>query len=205
MDETGLGDMMRAIKLDADSIAIYDLTLPGRNEWRSAEKPALKSRGFVVLDLPDGAVLEEAWEAAPEWRIQLEVVRTKLASAVDGEVFFRAARRAVWLARECSPKKLYGPGIAESLAVWLAAKLIEPTPMLALAFDAQQYWQTALLIRLGEDADRLSDGTGRLGQDDALQHGPILPKRHRIGPLKWKTRGVAPTADERAQRILAWL
>lgn len=204
LDGDAANDIMRAIAA-AESIALFDLKLPNRSEWLHAERPALENRGFQIVDLPNGEDLEETWENAPKQRLQLQEIRTNLASAVDGEVFFRAARRAIWLAQQTQPKRIYAPGIAEALTVWLAAKLMEPAPELFLAFDAQPGWQTALLRRLAEDAAKVSDGTGKLDSEDALLHGAIPHKRRQLGPIKWKTRRTPPNADERANLITNWI
>ncbi|MFT5466046.1 MAG: hypothetical protein ACI8UO_001144 [Verrucomicrobiales bacterium] len=197
-------DIVRRILANAKSIAFYDLKLPGRQEWLEGEVTALSEAGFEIVELPDGAEIEKTWERSRENRLKLESIRVELGGSVDGEAFFRAARRAAWIVDEVQPERIYAAGIAESLAAWLVSRLMDQAPALSLAFDAQQNWRKALLQVLAAAAEHLSDGT-RIYFEDVLQHGAVQPRRRRLGPIKWKTRGVEPDSGARAELLASWL
>lgn len=80
--------------------------------------------------LPDGIVLEAAWRTHPDWVAICEAMRTELGGSLEGEVFFQAARRAVWLAEEAPKRGVLHLHAARSPAVlvaWLAARLAHLT------------------------------------------------------------------------------
>ncbi|WP_038160902.1 glycosyltransferase family 4 protein [Verrucomicrobium sp. BvORR106] len=181
--------------------AFYDLSLPARLKWLEREIAPLQSQharvvaaggraeekdlvalGKTVWDLewlPDGIVLETEWRMRAPWRAQLEALRTDLATSVDGEVFLRAARRAVWLATRMSrskqpPQLLYGPGGEESLTVWLASRLTG-VPC-ALAFEEGTRWSTQILRRMAGEAQSVSDASGKLENGrDHIGHALVPP------------------------------
>ncbi|WP_029190925.1 glycosyltransferase family 4 protein [Verrucomicrobium spinosum] len=174
----------------------YDLALPDRLKWLEreqaplseldgrvvaaggrADEKALQTLGKTVWDLewlPDGIVLESEWRMRAPWRAQLEALRTDLATSVDGEVFLRAARRAVWLAVRISrsqepPRLLYGPGGEEALTVWLASRLTG-VPC-AAAFEEGTRWSTQILRRMAGEAQSVSDASGKVeGSRDVIGH-----------------------------------
>ncbi|HSJ03015.1 MAG TPA: glycosyltransferase family 4 protein, partial [Verrucomicrobium sp.] len=181
--------------------AFYDLALPGRLEWLQAElepltalhgrivaaagrsdEKDLAKLGKAVWDLewlPDGIVLESEWRMRAPWRSKLEALRTELATSVDGEVFLRAARRAVGLATRLArspqpPALLYGPGVEESLAVWLTAQLSDEAGRVpcAVAFEEGTRWSTQILRRVASEASTVSDASGKVERaKDVLGHG----------------------------------
>lgn len=181
--------------------AFYDLSLPARLKWLEREIAPLKGQharvvaaggraeekdlvalGKTVWDLewlPDGIVLETEWRMRAPWRAQLEALRTDLATSVDGEVFLRAARRAVWLATRVSrskqpPQLLYGPGGEESLTAWLASRLTG-VPC-ALAFEEGTRWSTQILRRMAGEAQSVSDASGKLENGrDHIGHALVPP------------------------------
>lgn len=144
--------------------AVYDLLLPGRADSLAKDNAELKALGVVVIVsgrkpvqdhvFLDGVEVEEQWLKQDRWRGTLQTLRTDLASAVDGEVFLRAARRAVWLAAraqaETAPSLLYGAGLAESLVAWLAGKLLNVPFVMVMDDDTR--WTSKLVTQLKAEA-----------------------------------------------------
>jgi hypothetical protein len=181
--------------------AFYDLALPSRARWLEAEieplsglhgrivaaggradDKALASLGAGLWELewlPDGIVLESEWRMRGRRRAALEELRTELATSVDGEIFLRAARRAVWLATRIRraaqpPTLLYGAGVEESLAVWMASRLTK-VPC-ALAFEEGTRWSTQILRRMAKEAVAVSDASGKVeGAEDVIGHTLVPP------------------------------
>ena len=148
-----------------------ETSFSGEADWIAAHAPAHRILAFsstvqsppsspAADYLPDGIVLEAAWRAHPDWAAMCEALRTELGGSVDGEGFFQAARRAVWLAEE-APKRgvahLHASRSPALLVVWLAARLagrtfsglLEP----GYSIDAK------LVARIAETA-RFLEGTG---------------------------------------------
>ena len=124
--------------LSAPTWAVFDLSLPGRADLLAKEQARWKDQGGVAFtarhksahadEFMDGVEIEDQWMKQEKWRAALQALRTELASAVDGEVFLRAARRAVWLAARAQrgpvPTMISGAGAEESLAACLAGRLL---------------------------------------------------------------------------------
>jgi len=202
--------------------------LPGRAEWLAGEWPGLVEEGCAVVAsaagsskdnlvraeavlsncnwIPDGTVLEAEWHQRSAWRERLEALRAEWSTAIEGETFFYAARRAVWLAGWCQKQDvryLYAPGGAEALVGHLVSLLLG-LPM-AVALESHPPFSAELLRKLAAGAVRISDGGGRIaGASDTILHGSI-PEVCRVGFVHWKrpARPVAP--DERARRLRAFL
>lgn len=202
--------------------ALYDLALPERAVWLGREMgPLQELEGRVVVAggrvgekeitalgeavwdvewLPDGIVLETEWRMRAPWRAALEALRTELATSVDGEVFLRAARRAVWLAVRVGrskepPRLLYGPGGEEALTVWLASRLTG-IPC-AVAIEEGTRWSTQILRRMAGEAQSVSDASGKVeGAKDVIGHA-----------LPGQTPARAGTSDDRtsARTFVNWL
>ena len=150
---------------------LYDLALPGRPELLAKDGPELQSLGAVVFSAGsksplaasflDGVEIEAEWLKQDRWRGTLQALRTELASAVDGEVFLRAARRAVWLAAKAqsgtAPSVIVGAGLAESLAAWLMGKLLG-IPFVATVDDSTR-WDKKLIEQLKTEARSLRTST----------------------------------------------
>lgn len=153
----------------AKAWAFYDFSLPGREDLLAKDAAEWQALGaeVVVAGRPaaphvflDGLQAEDQWLKQDRWRGTLEALRTELASAVDGEVFLRAARRAVWLAaraQSAPPSILFGAGLAESLAAWLAGKLIS-VPFVA-TLDDDTRWESKLITQLKSEARSVRAGT----------------------------------------------
>lgn len=88
--------------------------------------------------LPDAIVLESAWRAAPQQVTKMESLYEKCGT-VDGELYFREARRAVYLASQlhhANVQHLHAFRSESMLCIWLLHKLtglpasgvIEPKP-----------------------------------------------------------------------------
>ena len=155
----------------ATAWAVYDLSLPGRADLLAKDEAELRVLGAVILaagrkpaqghEFLDGVEAEAQWFQQDKWRATLQALRTDLASAVDGEVFLRAARRAVWLASRAqtgpAPTLLFGAGLAESLAVWLAGKLLA-VPFVA-TIDDDTRWEKKLIQQLKAEARCVRDAS----------------------------------------------
>ncbi|MEZ0387412.1 MAG: glycosyltransferase family 4 protein [Verrucomicrobium sp.] len=118
----------------AESLALLEMEYPvlaakgaqiwvrgGNLTWRELEK--LQECLLHVHWLPDGMALEMEWVHWPEERGRLEKLRGELSTSVDGEVFFEAARRALWLAVQLTrfgrPQVFYAPSTNEALVAWI--------------------------------------------------------------------------------------
>ena len=140
------------------------MSLPGRWDSLAKDDAELTALGAVVIVsgkkpkqahvFLDGVEAEEQWLAQDRWRNTLETLRTELASAVDGEVFLRAARRAVWLAARAqagtAPSLIYGAGLAESLVAWLAGRLLSVPFVMMMDDDTR--WTSKLVTQLKAEA-----------------------------------------------------
>nr|WP_075090064.1 glycosyltransferase family 4 protein [Verrucomicrobium spinosum] len=118
----------------AESLALLEMEYPvlaelgaqvwvrgGNLTWRELEK--LKNGLLHLLWLPDGMALEMEWSHWPDERAKLEKLRGELSTSVDGEEFFEAARRALWLAVQMKrfgpPAVVYAPSTNEALVAWI--------------------------------------------------------------------------------------
>lgn len=118
----------------AESLALLEMEYPvlaeqgaqvwvrgGNLTWRELEK--LKDSLLHLLWLPDGMALEMEWSHWPDERAKLEKLRGELSTSVDGEEFFEAARRALWLAVQLKrfglPEVFYSPSTNEALVAWI--------------------------------------------------------------------------------------
>ena len=151
--------------------AIYDLSLPGRGEWLAKDLSELRATGAVIMVAGqfstqadvflDGVEMEQQWLLQERWRATLEALRTELSSAVDGEVFLRAARRAVFLATRSqnatAPGLVFGAGVAESLVAWLMVRLIGSAYVASLQDDT--HWTTKLVSQIRGDARAIREGS----------------------------------------------
>jgi hypothetical protein len=153
--------------------------------WLAAHAPAHRILAFSSTApsppspaadyLPDGIVLEAAWRAHPDWVATCEAIRHELGGWVDGEEFFKIARRAVWLAEEAPRRGVAHLHAARSSSLpvaWLAARfaglpfsgLLEPGHSL----DAK------MVARIAEAARFLA---GIKADDDPLGLRPPVVKK----------------------------
>ncbi|MDB6116562.1 MAG: colanic acid biosynthesis glycosyltransferase WcaL [Verrucomicrobiaceae bacterium] len=103
----------------------------------------------------NGVEVEEQWLKNDRWRNSLEALRTELASAVDGEVFLRGARRAVWMANRAQtgmPTLIHGAGLTESLAAWLAGKLLNVPFSACIGAGEDLRWTSKLVNQIKAEA-----------------------------------------------------
>jgi len=164
-----------------------------------------------IAFFPDGIVLEAEWLAATDARAQLEALRTELGSAVDGEHFFREARRALWLVREINQQNIQNLHAARSssaLCAWLAHQLTG-IPF-SIAIERHPVYSPGLLGRIAADARKVSavsprDIHGHSEAEDSLVLGIPPAERKRFGPIRWKTHTPGPTPDQRLEALKHFL
>ncbi|RBP39774.1 glycosyltransferase involved in cell wall biosynthesis [Roseimicrobium gellanilyticum] len=162
--------------------------------------------------IPDAVVLESLWLRRTAWRHQIEKLRTALGDALDGEEFYRQARRAVWYA-ESLPKR--GAKVVHAyrsdavVCVWLVKKLTGLRTTAAIE-DAPSLSRAAL-AKLILDFDLVSVSDEKLcaalprGVEDTLKlQKPPTHRKLNLGPLKLKVRNTAPVED-RSVMERAWL
>lgn len=187
-------------QLGADPLSIH---AQGRNETRLLAVDAFPGRNPAdgippTLDfLPDGIVLEATWRAEPEARRIMEALRHELGSAIDGEAFFRDARRALWIAREAARRGITGlhaGSAATAVTAWLA-RLLDGPPFTAV-LEPGHAIDKRVVQRLDEAAIRTAGADG----GDPLQLADPVPVRRRLGPVKWKT---PPPEVDAAQQVAA--
>ena len=158
----------------------------GEAAWIAAHSAAQRVLAFAAAGkaaipeepadyLPDGIVLEAAWRAHSDWVLNCEAIRHELGGAVNGETFFQAARRAVWLAEEAPKRGVrhFHAARAECLLVaWLAARMADLTfsGLLEPAHELDE----KLLARVAESARFLA---GRKADDDPLGLRPPAVKK----------------------------
>lgn len=149
----------------AESLALLEMEHPvlaergaqvwvrgGNLTWRELER--LRGCLLEVLWLPDGMALEMEWCHWPEERARLEKLRGELSTSVDGEEFFEAARRALWLAVQLQrfgmPATFYAPSTNEALVAWILKQIWE-LPFV-VAGERVEAFDGKLRTRLFEDA-----------------------------------------------------
>ena len=151
--------------------AFYDLSLPGRAAWLACDQGELRALGAMVFVAGqpssqadvflDGVEIEQQWLKQERWRATLQALRTELASAVDGEVFLRAARRSVWLAARTqempAPSLIFGAGMAEALVAWLTSKLTGIPFAASLQDDSR--WTSKLKSTIKAEARTLREAS----------------------------------------------
>lgn len=161
--------------------------------------------------LPDAVVLESLWLRRASWRQQIERLRATLGDAVDGEDFYRQARRAVWLA-EMLPKRgvrlLHACRAEAVVCVWLVKHLTGLKASAAIE-DAPALSRQALVKMLDRfDLVNVSDEKLRgmlpaLGADVLNLRQPPTHRKLTLGPVKLKLRHHAP-AEDRSGVEQAW-
>lgn len=149
----------------------------GESAWIAQQSPppgllafsarsASANEGTRADFLPDGIVLEAAWRAHPEWVSICEALRHELGPAVDGEGFFRDARRAVWLAEEALKRgyqHIHASRSPTLTVAWLVSRLVglpfsgllEPGHGLNGKWVARFAGEAVFLGGTGEDPDPL--------------------------------------------------
>lgn len=158
--------------------------------------------------VPDAVVLESLWLRYSYWRQQVEKLRAQFGDAITGEVFYRDARRAFWLA-ENLPKRgvrhLHAFRSNALVTVWLWNKITGLS--ISAAVEENPVLGRSLLQRLLAEIEVTSVSDPKLAdapEADALQL--FQPPAHRtiqLGPLKLKKR-VAPPKIDRKPIEKAW-
>jgi hypothetical protein len=162
--------------------------------------------------IPDAVVLEGLWLRRSLWRHKIEKLRTTVGDALEGEEFYRQARRAMWYA-ESLPKRgakvMHAYRSDAVVCVWLVKKLtglrataaVEDTPTLS----------RAALTKLLPDFDLVSVSDEKLRSNLSKSTEDVLklqkPPTHRklnLGPVKLKLRNTAP-AEDRSALERVWL
>jgi len=168
---------------------------------RAPARPDPSQLGPSVDFLPDGIVLEAEWQAAPDARRTFEALRHDLGSAVDGEFFFRCARRALWIAGAAAKlgiRRLHGARADESMVVWLASQV--GGPAFTATFEQGHGLDDRVVGRIRAAAVRVADAAA----DDPLLIARPKDLVRRFGPLKFRSAAPAPTADARRAALDAF-
>ncbi|HSI65704.1 MAG TPA: glycosyltransferase family 4 protein, partial [Candidatus Saccharimonadia bacterium] len=157
--------------------------------------------------IPDAVVLESLWLRRTAWRQQIEKLRSVVGDAVDGEEFYRQARRAVWLA-ESLPKrgvKIVHAFRSDTVVCVLLVKKLAGLRASAAIEDAPTL-SRATLVKLLADFDLASVSDEKLrgmlpsGVEDVLKlQKPPTHRKLNLGPVKLKLRNNAPAEDRSAQ------
>ena len=162
--------------------------------------------------LPDAVVLESLWLCRPQWRQQVEKLRSVIGAALTGEDFYLQARRAVWMA-DALPRRgvklIHAHGAGAIPAVWLCKKLSGLRASAAVE-EAPSLSRSAL-AKLLPDFDFASVSDEKLastpvhGVKDVLHlKKPPTHRELRFGPLRLKIRASAPVED-RSALIRGWI
>ena len=150
---------------------------------------------------PDGIVLEAAWRAHPGWVAACETIRHELGTSIDGEIFFRDARRAVWLAEE-APKRgftrLHAARSAALPVAWLVSRLTG-LPFSGL-LEPDHDLPPKVVARIAEDAHFLA-GNGK--DSDPLGLRPVAPPKSR-GLFARATAAIPAPAANPAATLDRW-
>ncbi len=174
----------------------------------------LDAPGTLPVDyLPDGIVLEADWRAAADSVALLEERRNALGTAVEGEDFFREARRALHLAGLMKKRGLDHVHAARAdtvLCAWLIIQLNGATATAAI--EDKPATSRSLLAKLLRDFQPVSVSDAKLVEKfeapDVL--GLRVPDSHRragIGPFRVKLRHEESEDDRvaRRERANSWL
>ena len=164
-------------------------------------RPEASQLGPSVDFLPDGIVLEAEWQAAAEARRTFEALRHDLGSAVDGEFFFRCARRALWVAGAATKlgiRRLHGARAEESMVVWLAS--LVGGPAFSAAFEEGHGLDDRVVGRIRDAAVRVADAA----VDDPLLLARPKDVTRRVGPFKFQSVAPAPGGDARRAALDAF-
>jgi len=158
--------------------------------------------------VPDAVVLESLWLRRAEWRQQVERLRGQFGDTVTGEEFYRAARRAFWLA-EMLPKRgvkhLHAFRSNTLVTVWLWKKLTGLT--ISAAIEQGSPLGRPLIQRLLADVELASVSDDKISHgdhEDVLQlvQMPTHTTMH-VGPLRLKRRN-AQSGPDRKPLEKAW-
>lgn len=163
----------------------------------------LPTQALWVEYLPDAVVLESFWLRRPAWRQQLEKLRSFFGESLSSEVFYRDARRAIWLA-EMLPRRgvklLHAFRSNAVLTVYLWHRLtglpisvaIEENPALSRSLLKKLLGEVVCASISDPKLRELADGGDVLMLQQAPTHKAV-----QLGPLRLKQRVKAASVDRR--------
>lgn len=146
---------------------------------------------------PDGVVLEGEWYAtSPSLSSTIDLWRNELGSSVDGECFYREARRALHLAaliRKSTVRGIHGRRSGEALCLWIVHRVCEVPVSIAIEEDPEL--SRRLLEEILPEFSLVSCSDRKLSEALAGEVTEHLPLRReptheekKLGPIRWKTR-----------------
>lgn len=186
--------------------------------WMTESAPAVAGKhDRATLErmetLPDASVVESLWLRRTADRARLEAVRGELGDAIDGTVFYQAARHAVYLADVFAKRgvRIVHARRSDSLlTVWML-KQMRPDLRVAAAVEEEPTLPRGVLSRMLPDFDAISVSDAKLSAilpgkpEDILRlRLPFVRSELKVGPIKVKRRKTAPPVD-RAAAEKAWL
>lgn len=180
--------------------------------WMTESAPEIKTRRDAATlqrmeTLPDANVVESLWLRRSADRAKLESVRGDLGDAIEGSVFYSAARRAVYLADillRRDVKLVHARSAGSMLTVWMLKKL-RPTLRVTAAIEEEPALPRGVLARVLPEFEQVSVSDQKLRDtlkrktEDILQlRLPYVRKHIKLGPLHIKHRKAAPAVDRSA-------
>jgi len=180
--------------------------------WIAENTPEIKGRRHAATlecmeTFPDANVVESLWLRRAADRARLESVRGELGDAIDGNTFYSAARRAVYLAdilTRRNARVIHARSTASLLTVWMLKKL-RPCFRIAAAVEEEPSVPRGVLKRVMPDFELVSVSDGKLRDmlkrppEDVLQlHLPHIRKQFKAGPIKVSYRRPSPVVDQSA-------
>jgi glycosyltransferase involved in cell wall biosynthesis len=169
--------------------------------------------------LPDGIVLEAGWLASAEARATVDGLRERVPGFFSGEVFYREARRALWVAdalRRRGIRHLHAARASALLCAWLVKQLAGVRVSFALersgAASRRAYARLCGDLDFGAVSDDLLFETVRAECGDALplvaplpRAAGALPVLPPLRPLRAWLRPAQGPNLERGVGLGAWL
>lgn len=176
--------------------------------WPIAAQLLANSVSDGMEFFPDGVVLEGEWYATgPSLSASIDLWRNELGSDVDGEWFYREARRALHLAslaRKANVRGIYGRRSSEALCLWIVRRVTD-VPV-SIAIEEEPEVSRRLLETLLPEFSLVSCSDKKLSESldgEVAEHLPLrrepTHEKKKLGPIRWKTRREEP-AEESAER-----
>ncbi len=169
--------------------------------------------------LPDGIVLEAGWLADAAARAAVDGLRERVPAFFAGEDYYRAARRALWIAgalRRRGIRHLHAARASALLCAWLVKRLAGVRVSFALersgAASRRAYARLCRDLDFGAVSDDLLFETVRAESGDALalvvplpRPAGALPALPPLRPLRAWLRPARGPNLERGLGLAAWL
>ncbi len=180
--------------------------------WIAEGTPEIKGRRHPATlermeTFPDANVVESLWLRRGADRARIEAVRGELGDAIDGNVFYATARRAVYLAdifTRRDVKLIHARSATSLLTVWMLKKL-RPAFRITAAVEEEPSLPRGVLKRIIPHFDLVSVSDEKLRQmlkqpqEDILKlHLPHVRKQFSAGPIRVSYRRRAPVVDRSA-------